>query len=108
MASSSSSMAEKISPKPIVFKYQGAPRKSYFQDVHVEIKDTELRHIDWNDFLIICSKPKERFAMVSSLMHSGLVNVVSHLVLVQSSEFIRHWWNTLSLKKRLSRVSLEK
>ena len=38
-------MAEKIAPKLIVLKYQGAPRKSYFQDGHAEIKDTELGHI---------------------------------------------------------------
>ena len=53
MTSSSSSMIEKIAPKPIVFKYQGAP------DRYAEIKDTELGHIDWNAFLTICNKPNK-------------------------------------------------
>ena len=85
MASSSSLIAEKIAPNPIVFKYQGAPRKSYFQDGHAKIKDIELEHIDCNVFLMIYNKPKERSVMVSTLMRSGLVNVASHPTSIQSS-----------------------
>ena len=39
-------MADKMAPKPIFLKYQGAPKKSIFQDGHAEIKDIELGHID--------------------------------------------------------------
>ena len=46
MASSSSSMAAKIAPKLVAFKYQGAPKKSQFGDKHLEIQDTEFGHID--------------------------------------------------------------
>ncbi len=88
MASSSSSLIERIAPKPIVFKFQGALKKSCFQDGHLEIKDTELGHIEWNTFLILYNKPKERSTMVSSLIQSGLVNVVSHPTSVQSLEII--------------------
>ena len=61
-------MADKMSPKPISFKYQGAPKKSIFQDEHVEILDIELGHIEWNEFLTICNKPKERLVTISTLI----------------------------------------
>ena len=78
MASLSSSIVEKMALKPIIFKYQGAPMKSRFQDGHGEIKDTTLRHIDWNSLLTISNKPKESLVKISVLIQLGLVNVVSH------------------------------
>lgn len=88
MASSSSSLAKKMAPKTIVFKYQGTPKKSHFQDGNSKIRDYKLGHIDWNTFLTICNKPRERFTIVSTLIRSGFVNATSHPTFVQSSELI--------------------
>lgn len=88
MASSSSSIVTKIASKIVTFKYQGAPKKFGFQDKHSDIRDTKLAHIDWNIFLTLCKKPKERSAMVLALIQSGLVNISSHPTSIQSSELI--------------------
>ena len=89
MASSSSSLGEKMAPKLVIFKFQGVPpAKSMFHDDNSEIKDTELGHTYLGEFLKICNKPTKKFSMVFSLIHSGLVKVASHLVSVQSSELI--------------------
>ena len=78
MTSLSSFLVEKIGPTPIVFKFQGAPKKPCFQDGHLEIRDTKVDHIYWNAFLIICNEPKEITKMVSKLIRSRLVNITSH------------------------------
>ena len=39
-------------------------------------------------FLKLCNKPTERSLMISTLIHSQLVNAASHLVSVQSSKLI--------------------
>lgn len=88
MASSSSSLIEKMVPNPIVFKFQGVLTKSCFQDDYSKIWDTKLGHIDLGTFLALCNKPIERSSMISTLIHLGLVTIASHLVLVQSSELI--------------------
>ncbi len=88
IASSSSSIQAKIAPKPVDFKYKGALKKSRFQDKHIEIRDTKLGHNDQNVFLTLCNNPKERSAMVFSLIQSGLVNATSHPISVQSFELI--------------------
>ena len=91
MVSSSSSLATKITPEPVVFKvfkFQGVPLKYFFQDVHSEIQDTKMGHIDWNAFLVLYNKPNERFPMVSTLNILRLVNVASHPISIQSSELI--------------------
>ena len=88
MTSSSSFMAEKMTPKPVAFKYQGAPKKLWFQDEHTEIWDTKLGHIDYNTFLTIYKKLNARSTMTSTFIRSGLVNATSHPTSVQSSKLI--------------------
>lgn len=46
MTSLSSSMAEKMAPKFVAFKYQGAPKKSRFQDGYTEIRDAEVGYMN--------------------------------------------------------------
>ena len=77
-----------VAPKPVMFKFQGIPSKSRFHDDYVEIKDTNLRHTNLREFLRICNKPTERSSMMFTLIHSRLVNIVSHLVSVQSTNLI--------------------
>ena len=62
--------------------------KSSFHDDYAEIKDTDLGHTDLGEFLRIYNKPMERSALVSSLIHFGLVNATSHPILVQLAELI--------------------
>lgn len=88
MASSSSSMETKIAPKLVTFKFQGAPRKSYFANKHSKIHDMELGHINWNEFLVLYEKTCERLKMISSLIWSGMLNTTSHAVVVHSSKLI--------------------
>ena len=83
-----STSREKITPKPIVFKFQGVPSKLRFHDDHVEIKDTNLGHTDLGEFLKIRNKPTKRSALVSTLIHFRLVSTTSHPVLVQLVELI--------------------
>ena len=82
-----SSFDEKMTPKPVVFKFQGVPSKSRFQDDYADIKDTNLGH-DLGEFLRICNKPTERSVMISALIQLGLVNAASHPMSVQSSMLI--------------------
>ena len=83
-----SSSRKKMAPKPFVFKFQGMPSKSRFQDDYFEIKDTNLGHTNLGEFLTICNKSTKRSAMVSTLIWSGLVNVASRPMLVQSLDLI--------------------
>ena len=78
----------RVAPKHVVFKFQGVPSKLRFHDDYAEIRDPDLGHIDLGEFLRICNKPIERLALVSMLIRSGLVNVASHPVSVQSAELI--------------------
>lgn len=64
------------------------PSKSRFYDENVEIRDTDLGHTDLADFLKACNKPVRRSDLVSSLIHSRLVNVSSHPISVQSAELV--------------------
>ena len=57
-------------------------------DKHSKVHDTKMSHIDWNTFHVLCNKSRERLEMISLLILSGLVNVASHLVSVQSSKMI--------------------
>ena len=85
MASSSS---EKMAPKSVMFKFQGVPSKSRFDDDYVEIKDIDVGHIDLGEFLRICNKPTERSAMIFALIRSRLVNIASYLMSMQSSKLV--------------------
>ena len=63
-----SSSGEKMTPKRIVFKFQGIPSKSRFQDYYSKIKDIDLGHTNLEEFLKICKKPTKRYAMISALI----------------------------------------
>ena len=63
-----SSLGEKMAPKPVVFKFQGMPSKSRFQDDYSKIKDKDLGQTNLGEFLRICNKTTERLAMVSTLI----------------------------------------
>lgn len=69
-----------VATKPVMFKFQGVPSKSRFHDDYVEIRDTDLGHIDLGEFLKIYNKPTERSTLLSSLISSKLVNAASHPV----------------------------
>ena len=102
MASSSTSMGDKMTPKLVVFKFQGIPPvKSRFNDDNSKIRDTKLGHIDLGEFLKICDKPTKRSAMVSTLIHLGLVNAASHPVSIQSSELIMKLAQHFVLEERV-------
>lgn len=47
-----------------------------------------MGHIDLEDFLKACNKPVGRSDLVSSLIHSRLVNTASHPLSVQSAELV--------------------
>jgi hypothetical protein len=81
-------MVAKITLEPVTFKFHGPPKKLIFSDNNSEAWDTKMGHIDWNTFLVLCNKLRERLEMISSLILSGLVNVTSHLVSVQSLKYI--------------------
>ena len=78
----------RAAPKPIVFKFQGIPSKSRLHDDYAEIKDIDLGHTDLGESLRVCNSPIERSTLRSTLICSGLVNIASHPVLVQSVELI--------------------
>lgn len=88
MASLSSSLATKMVPKLVIFNFQGVSKKLCFQDDYLEIWDTELGHIDWNTFLVLCNKPTKRSPLIFTLIGSRLVNVASHSVSTKSLELI--------------------
>ena len=63
-----SSSGKKMTPKPVVFKFQGFPSKSRFQDDYTKIKDIDLGHTSLGEFLRIYNKPIERSTLVSTLI----------------------------------------
>ena len=77
-----------VAPKSIVFKFQGVHSKSRFHDDYIEIRDTDLEHIDLGEFLRVYNRPTERSALMSTLIHSKLVNAASHPMSVQLAELI--------------------
>ena len=83
-----SSSGEKMAPKTFVFKFQGVPSKSRFQDDYFEIKDANLGHTNLGEFLTICNKSTKRSGIVSALTLSRLVNVASNPMLVKSLDLI--------------------
>ena len=85
-----SSFGEKMAPKLVVFKFQGVPSKSRFQDDYAKIKEIDLGHTNLGEFMRICNKPTKRSTLVFSLIRLGLVNVASHLVNISVILRINH------------------
>ena len=77
-----------VATKPVTYKFQGVTPKSRLHDEYAKIKDTDLGHIDLGEFLRVCNSLTKRSTLTSALIHSRLVNAVSHPGTVQSAELI--------------------
>ena len=91
----------RVAPKPILFKFQGVPSKSRFHDDYIEIRATDLKHIDLGEFLRICNRSIEKSAMMSALICSKLVNVASHPMSIQLAELIMSLAQCFDLEERV-------
>ena len=93
--------------KLVAFLFKGVLKKSCFIDNHSDICYTELGHIEWNVFLILCKIPHGRFEMVIVMIQNGLVNIALHPTLVQSSKSImtlaQHYVPNEKLVRRITR-----